>query len=185
MSEQKLNIIKTEAIMAFANMHVGAFDAGFVEGNTLTVYDVHRSAQNYVRDTFQVNVRSLAETWGNDTAVDCRASEFKWNNPEDVPVIKEGTEKEIWLAVEIDSPKFEKPKKITFLAQYQNRPYKEGDEGLHGDDALVNTDGEYVNSVGWVTCQSHCEFDNYYELITFNENYKLLGWAEYTSPKFP
>jgi hypothetical protein len=127
----------------------------------------------------------LSEKRGNDTAMDCRASEFKWNNPEDVPVIQEGTEKGFWLAVEIDSPKFEKPKKITFLAQYQNRPYKEGDEDLHGDDALVNTDGEYVNSVGWVTCQSHCEFDNYYELITFNENYKLLGWAEYTSPKFP
>ncbi len=109
---------------------------------------------------------------------------LNWNKPEAIPQVKSGTEEQFWVAVEIDSPKHEKPKVITFLAQYQNRPYKDGDEDLHGDDALVNTDGEYVNSIGWVTCQSHYEFDNYYELITFNENYKLLGWAEYTPPEF-
>ncbi len=75
MTEQELNIIKTKAIMDFANMHVGAFDSGFVDGNTLTVYDVHRSAQNYVLDTYKVNVQSLAEEWGNDTAIECRGKD--------------------------------------------------------------------------------------------------------------
>jgi|GEM_PF-1814681 len=107
-----------------------------------------------------------------------------WKEPETTPVVNVGAEKEFWVAVEVNSPKFDKPKVMTFLAQYQNRPYKNGDEDLYGDDALVNTDGEYVNSVGWVTCQSHYEFDNYYELITFNESYKLLGWAEYVPPAF-
>ena len=71
--ESKAN--KAKIVMDFANMHVGAFDSGFVDGNTLTVYDVHRSAQNYVKDTFQVNVQSLAEEWGELTAKECRYGE--------------------------------------------------------------------------------------------------------------
>ena len=68
---------KAKIVMDFANMHVGAFDSGFVDGNTLTVYDVHRSAQNYVRDTFQVNVQSLSEEWGELTAKECRYGESR------------------------------------------------------------------------------------------------------------
>ena len=111
---------------------------------------------------------------------------IKWEHPALCPTVERGTEKEFWVAVEVnvEAPKNNKIKVVTFLAQYQNRPYKEGDEDVINDDYLVNTDGEYVNSIGWVTCQSHYEFDNYYELITFNEYYKLLGWAEYIPPEF-
>ena len=111
---------------------------------------------------------------------------IKWESHLLPPKVERGTEKEFWVAVEMNDgpPENNKTKVITFLAQYQNRPYKEGDEDVIDDDYLVNTDGEYVDSIGWVTCQSHYEFDNYYELISFNEHYKLLGWAEYTPPKF-
>jgi hypothetical protein len=115
-------------------------------------------------------------------------TKLNWKNPELIPVVSVGCEKEFWVAIKINTPnsnpQSEQSKIVTFLAQYQNRPYTEGDEDKNGDEALVNTDGEYVNSVGWVTCQSHYEFDNYYELITFNDNYELLGWAEYTPPVF-
>ena len=108
---------------------------------------------------------------------------IKWEEPNVLPVVSVGCEEEFWLAVEINSDKLNEPKVITFLAQYQNRPYTKGDEDLD-DEHLVNNDGEYVSSVGWVSCQSHCEFNNYYGLIEFNEGYKLLGWAEYTPPTF-
>jgi hypothetical protein len=108
--------------------------------------------------------------------------------PELIPVVNSGCEKEFWVAIKINTANSqlnsEQSKIVTFLAQYQNRPYTEGDEDKDGDEALVNTDGEYVNSVGWVTCQTHYEFDNYYEIIAFKDNYKLLGWADYTPPVF-
>lgn len=62
-------------VMDFANMHVGAFESGFTSNNTLTIYDLHRTAQNYVRDTFQVNVKSLDEEWGELTSKECRSSD--------------------------------------------------------------------------------------------------------------
>ena len=68
---------KARVVMDFANMHVGAFDSGFVDGNTLTVYDVHRSAQNYVKDTFNVEVKGLADEWGELTAKECRYGESR------------------------------------------------------------------------------------------------------------
>ncbi len=114
---------------------------------------------------------------------------LKWNQPELVPVVKIGDEKELWVAVRANRPNphpdTEQVKIITFLAQYQNRPYEDNEDYEDDDEALVNVDGEYVNSVGWVTCQSHCDFDNYYTPITFSESYELLGWAEYTPPVFP
>jgi len=113
---------------------------------------------------------------------------INWQQPETIPTVALGTEKQFWVAVKIhraSTSREDNPEKtVTFLAQYQNRPYKEGDEDENGDEALVSTDGEYVASVGWVTCQSHCEFDNYYEPLEFNDSYKLLGWAEYIAPEF-
>ena len=44
--------------------------------------------------------------------------------------------------------------------------------------------GEPIDSVGWVDAKQHAEFDHYWEQITFNNNYELLGWAEYTPPTF-
>ena len=109
--------------------------------------------------------------------------ELNWRNPEIIPVVKVGQEVEFWIAVEITRPN-KCAKVFTFLSQYQNRPYIDGDEDLGGEDALVNTNGDYVDSVGWVTCQSHNQFDNYYEPIQFSDDYKLLGWSEYVAPKF-
>ena len=108
---------------------------------------------------------------------------LEWKKPCETPIVKRGSEECFWLAVEIKRANKE-PSIVTFLGQYQNRPYQNGDEEIYGDEYLVNTDGEYVDSVGWVTCQSHYEFDNYYELIQFSDTYRLLGWAYYKPPKF-
>lgn len=105
----------------------------------------------------------------------------EWQNPKKTPEVEVGTETEFWLAVAIK--RNNETTVVTFLGQYQNRPYSEGDED-YGDEALVECIGEYVNSVGWVTCQPHVEFDNYYEPFTFNEDYDLLGWANYSPPKY-
>ena len=107
--------------------------------------------------------------------------DVEWKDPLTTPDVNKGDEKQFWLALSITRKGVEKIH--TFLAYYQNRPYQEGDE-KEDDDALVNIDGDYINSVGWVSCKSHVEFDNYYEPITINENSKLLGWAEYTPPEF-
>ena len=107
-----------------------------------------------------------------------------WKAPDTLPEIPEGTEEHFWLAVEVTKPN--KPVEIkTFLGQYQNRPLNQNAEVPLGDEEpLVNTDGDPVSSVGWVACQSHYDFDNFYEFINFSDEYKLMGWAEYEAPDF-
>jgi len=110
----------------------------------------------------------------------------KWQDPKAIPKVNAGTEEQFWMAVE--AKRGDEVKIFTFLAQYQNRPFNkercDDDDYLDDNDALVNCYGDYINSVGWVRCQSHIEFDNYYTQITFRDDYKLLGWAEYTPPAF-
>ena len=109
---------------------------------------------------------------------------IEWQKPTVIPEVKIGDDVEFWIAVETQRP--DKPKEIiTFLAIYQNRPLEHDDDGeLISDDYLVTPDGDPHESIGWVTCKSHYEFDDFYESIEFNEKYKLLGWAVYTPPSF-
>lgn len=105
---------------------------------------------------------------------------IKWNSPESIPEVKEGTEDLFWIAVVND-----KKKQIVFLAYYQNRPLETDEDGdPANDDYLININGDPIDSVGWVDCKEHSEFDNFYTKLDFDESYKLLGWAEYDPPKF-
>ncbi len=113
--------------------------------------------------------------------------ELNWQKSDVIPVVDKGSEKQFWVAVEIKGKHLPNDEFVTFLAHYQNRPFDQEayDKDEHeDDDCLVTLDGEYVSSVGWVSARSHVEFDNYYEPINFNPDYKLVGWAEYEAPDF-
>ena len=114
--------------------------------------------------------------------------QLKWQKPDVIPVVQLGEEKQFWVAIEVKGVRMTGDHVKTFLAQYQNRPFdqeKYDNNVDEFDDCLVDVDGEFVSSVGWVHCQTHVEFENFYEPFNFSDDYKLLGWAEYTAPEFP
>lgn len=104
-----------------------------------------------------------------------------WNNPKSTPDVEKGTEKLCWLAVKAES----RPP-VVFLAHYQNRPLELDEDGEPLDECncLSNCDGEYIESIGWVDCKEHYEFDNFYTPLSFNKDYRLLAWAECKTPTF-
>ena len=104
-----------------------------------------------------------------------------WLSPATIPAVEKGTEKQYWIAT------YNKRRDSisVYLAIYQNRPLEVDDNGEYiDDDYLVNADGEPHESIGWVENKSHYEFDDFYMVIDFNDNYQLLGWAEYQPPAF-
>ncbi|MEO0437901.1 MAG: hypothetical protein AAF098_13430 [Pseudomonadota bacterium] len=108
-------------------------------------------------------------------------SELVWNEPESIPQVALGTEELYWIAVDSGWT----GKIHVFLAHYQNRPYDPDDEVAAQEDwVLVDQDGGYIGSVGWVREKEHDEFNDFYSLIRFSDYYRLLGWAEYTPPEF-
>jgi hypothetical protein len=108
-----------------------------------------------------------------------------WNKPESTPVVEHGTEEFFWIAVESRFNKDKKPKVFVFLALYQNRPLSLDEDGNpDNDDYLSDTSGEPIESVGWVENKSHYDFEDFYVPLSFNDDYKLLGWAEYVAPEF-
>jgi hypothetical protein len=114
---------------------------------------------------------------------------LNWQKPETTPVVPKGDELEFWVAIESTrvNPhnQVSSTRTYTFLAQYQNRPLETDEDGEYlDDDYLTDVNGEPVESIGWVSCKAHDDFDNFYEKLDFNENYKLLAWAEYTAPEF-
>ena len=103
---------------------------------------------------------------------------MKWESPNKTPNVGFGTEKQYWVAVK--SAGILKP--LVFLALFQNRPL---DHPLTYDWQVMDENGEAFDAVGWVECQRHMDYDNFYSSIIFTESYVLLGWAEYTPPEFP
>lgn len=106
-----------------------------------------------------------------------------WQSPETIPAVPVGEEQEFWIAVHSQHSN----KTHVYLAQYQNRPANLDEHGEPiGDEDyyLIDVDGEYVDSVGWVMNRQHPDFDDYYEKIDFNTDYQLLGWANYQPPTF-
>lgn len=65
------NQIKADAINEFVNTMIGALEAGFVEGNNLTLAQLHRVAQNHVKDAYGIELPNLVDQWGEDTAKEC------------------------------------------------------------------------------------------------------------------
>ena len=65
------NEIKAAAVMGFVNMMIGAFNANFVDKNNPTLAEIHRTAQNHIKDSYGVAVKNIEDEWGRDTAIDC------------------------------------------------------------------------------------------------------------------
>lgn len=111
-----------------------------------------------------------------------------WHSPESTPEVGKNEKRTFWIAVNVTlRPCNGDPviKQVVFPAQYLNMPLEYDDEGeLLNDDCPVNTDGDHVEAIGWHTERDHEEFDNYHPAIDFNDDYVLLGWAEYEVPSF-
>lgn len=69
--------VKAGAIKDFVNLMIGALDAGFVEGSTLTLAQVHEIARNHIEDTHGIKTKTLREEWGDEVAELCGAPKSK------------------------------------------------------------------------------------------------------------
>lgn len=109
----------------------------------------------------------------------------EWNKPELIPSVEKGEMQLFWIAVLSQWNPDQEPKQHVFLAHYVNKPLELDEDGESIlPDPFEDCDGDYVSAVGWHDEHNHPDFNGYYEPITFNEQYKLLGWAEYLPPEF-
>ncbi|UTZ44524.1 hypothetical protein [Vibrio campbellii] len=110
-----------------------------------------------------------------------------WQAPDIKPVVAKDESKLFWVATRRKGKSDEWASPVVWLAQYVNKPleyaddYEEGDEPINS--YLVTECGEPFEAIGWFDIKNHAEFDNYYEQISFNERFELLGWAEYLPPQ--
>lgn len=112
---------------------------------------------------------------------------IKWQSPGSVPDVQLGGEKLFWLAVK--SVRGGVEHEAVYLANYLNKPKVYNDKGDLTDeciDWLLTNDWEEegIDAVGWFDSKAHPDYENWYEPINFNEDYVLLGWAEYNAPPF-
>jgi len=63
--------IKSEAIMEFVDMMIGAFESGFTDKNNPTLAEIHQVARNYIKDQYKIEVNNIVQDWGADLAEDC------------------------------------------------------------------------------------------------------------------
>lgn len=76
---------KAAAVMEFVDLMIGAFESGFVNENTLNLAQLHRIAENHVKDSFNVTYAGIVERHGRELAVECGAkfAEVKACNTQD------------------------------------------------------------------------------------------------------
>lgn len=107
-----------------------------------------------------------------------------WIAPHITPIVPKGTEQLCVIATR--SVRYGVVHEHTRLAYYQNRPLEYTESGeLLSDDNLVNTSGEEIESIGWVNCNEHHEFEDYYSPIEFSDDYELVAWAKLDLPTYP
>ncbi|MBL4704275.1 MAG: hypothetical protein JKY54_07125 [Flavobacteriales bacterium] len=71
MSTMTENRIKASAVDEFVSLMIGAFASGFTDDNSPTLADIHRIAQNHVKDNYNIMLPNLVEQWGEETAKQC------------------------------------------------------------------------------------------------------------------
>lgn len=108
-----------------------------------------------------------------------------WQSPDEVPPVEKFEKQLFWIAVRSQYSACAEPKLAVFLAHYINKPLEldEHDEPID-PDPHVDEDGNYVAATGWHNEYDHHDFSGFYEKIHFNDQYQLLGWAEYLPPVF-
>tara|TARA_R110000822_G_scaffold219524_1_gene353670 strand:+ start:62 stop:439 length:378 start_codon:yes stop_codon:yes gene_type:complete len=65
------NQLKADAISELVNTMIGAFESGFVDRSALTLQELHRVAQNHIKDNYDIEVKGIVEEWGRDLAEKC------------------------------------------------------------------------------------------------------------------
>jgi hypothetical protein len=65
------NKVKADAVNEFVSLMIGAFDTGFVDKNNPTLAEIHQVARNHVKDNYRVDLPSIVEQWGKETAKEC------------------------------------------------------------------------------------------------------------------
>lgn len=73
MNKNEENKIKAAAVMSFINTMIGAFEAGFVDKNNLTLAELFRVAQNHLSDNYGIETPDLKDQWGAPFALTCAA----------------------------------------------------------------------------------------------------------------
>ena len=63
--------IKADAINEFVGHMIGALESGFIDENTVTLAQIHRVSQNYVKDSFNIELPHITEQWGETVAKIC------------------------------------------------------------------------------------------------------------------
>ena len=74
---QTENQIKADAVNEFVSLMIGALDGGFVGTNNPTLAEIHRVAQHHVNDRYGVELPSITEQWGKETAELCGLAKNK------------------------------------------------------------------------------------------------------------
>lgn len=66
------NDLSGNAVMEFVNNMVSAFDAGFIDNNKITIAEIYQMAKNHVKDNYNMDVKPMRETWGEEIYLDCK-----------------------------------------------------------------------------------------------------------------
>ncbi len=71
MAKQTEEQIKADAINEFVCSMIGALESGFIDSEKLTLAQLHRVAQNHVKDSFGIELPHITEQWGPEVAKLC------------------------------------------------------------------------------------------------------------------
>ena len=106
-----------------------------------------------------------------------------WHSPTETPPVEMYDLGLFWIAVQSQYSAEQGPRTSVYLAHYINKPLTldENDEPLD-PDPHVDPYGDYIEAVGWHCEYDHPDFSRFFQPITFNDQCKLLGWAEYVPP---
>ena len=109
----------------------------------------------------------------------------EWKSPELTPDVKKYDQELFWIAVRSKWSDSEPSRTSVYLAHYINKPLELDEDGEPlSDDCFVDTDGAYMDAVGWHDQYEHHDFSGFYQKVNFSEKLVLLGWAEYQPPEF-
>lgn len=65
------NKVKADAVKEFVSLMIGAFESGFVDKNNPTLAEIHRVAQNHIKDNYGIDTPNIEEEWGKEAAKEC------------------------------------------------------------------------------------------------------------------
>lgn len=71
MTDFDVKKMKAEGVKYFVSLMIGALEGGFVDGNTVTLAQLHQVAKNHLKDSYDIDSADIIEEWGEDVAKLC------------------------------------------------------------------------------------------------------------------